>query len=570
MEGVREMAFWKKVKDESAQETSDKSEPDELKPDEPYDILNDFPRLKKNLNFRDNYTLDSRRDSPTVVKYLIQSYRQNNWATGAHFPLPYLVEVEPPYLYLSTWDMAEVESLPALHARRCPERDLRYLTCFTIAMSPNDNITASQAEQFWLSLRNISEPVSFEIVANCEEMIFQFLCHLRDSQYIASQLAAYCPEAEINPEGTDPDYLTEWLSLFVHRFKSNIIALPCELCLAKPYHQPLRTFTNFNPDPLSVLVDTLGDLEEDEGAVFQALVTPTKNDWKRPLLETYFADELYRDLLFYVTEKDSQMTREKLQSYPFFAVVSRLMAFGNTSTGLMHRLIRSFDQYTSEYSNLFALDVEEYPDCVNSFFSETLTDDIVKRQTHRSGMLLNPKELAGICHFPAKSLQHPKLFRATHATAKAPEIALREGITIGINEVHGKRREVSIPESRRDLHTYIVGATGTGKSTLLLNMIVQDMDNGEGVCVIDPHGDLISDILWRIPEGRIDDVILFDPADVEYPIGLNLLSASNFRETDLVCSDLLAVLERMFDAASWGENIEQILRMCIFCNSERY
>jgi DNA helicase HerA-like ATPase len=112
---------------------------------------------------------------------------------------------------------------------------------------------------------------------------------------------------------------------------------------------------------------------------------------------------------------------------------------------------------------------------------------------------------------------------------------------------------VSIPADRRDLHTYIVGATGTGKSTLLLNMIKQDMDNGEGVGVIDPHGDLISDVLPRIPEHRIDDVVLFDPADIEYPIGLNLLSASNFRETDLVCSDLLAVLERMFDAASWGD-----------------
>ena len=71
------------------------------------------------------------------------------------------------------------------------------------------------------------------------------------------------------------------------------------------------------------------------------------------------------------------------------------------------------------------------------------------------------------------------------------------------------------------------------------------------------------DILPRIPQHRIDDVILFDPADIEYPIGLNLLSASDFRETGLVCSDLLAVFQRMFDAASWGDNIEQILRMCI-------
>jgi len=131
-------------------------------------------------------------------------------------------------------------------------------------------------------------------------------------------------------------------------------------------------------------------------------------------------------------------------------------------------------------------------------------------------------------------------------------------VPLGINEYNNYKTKVSLHEDSRFRHTYIIGQTGTGKSTLLLNMIINDIEKGRGVAVLDPHGTLISDILLRIPDRRIKDVIIVDPSDVEYPIGFNFLYINQSNpdlyklERDYVIDDLYTVLDAIYDLKATG------------------
>lgn len=122
-------------------------------------------------------------------------------------------------------------------------------------------------------------------------------------------------------------------------------------------------------------------------------------------------------------------------------------------------------------------------------------------------------------------------------------------------------RDVLLSPDARKQGTYVIGTTGTGKTTFLLNMIMQDIEAGDGVCVLDPHGDFTTDILDRVPRRRAGEVILFNPADYEYPFGLNLFQCNRDdpRERDLVTSTVIDTLHKLF-ADSWGPRMEDLLR----------
>src|SRR5579863_1062 len=125
----------------------------------------------------------------------------------------------------------------------------------------------------------------------------------------------------------------------------------------------------------------------------------------------------------------------------------------------------------------------------------------------------------------------------------------------------GTFTEVRLSPEQRVRHCHIIGASGTGKSTLLFNLIRQDIENGAGVAVLDPHGDLIDRICGLIPESRIDDVVLVDPSDPEYSVGFNILSAHSELEKNLLASDLVAVFERL--SSSWGDQMNSVLQNAI-------
>jgi hypothetical protein len=184
-------------------------------------------------------------------------------------------------------------------------------------------------------------------------------------------------------------------------------------------------------------------------------------------------------------------------------------------------------------------------------------------------MLLNSDELIGFVHLPSSAVRSQVFQRQTTKTKVAPSIVRQQGLLLGENDHAGQTVPVRLSAEQRTRHTHIIGASGTGKSTLLFNLIRQDIENGEGVAVLDPHGDLIDRILGIIPPERINDVVLVDPADDQFSIGFNILSAHSDLEKNLLASDLVAVFQRL--STSWGDQMNSVLQNAIlaFLESDR-
>jgi len=197
----------------------------------------------------------------------------------------------------------------------------------------------------------------------------------------------------------------------------------------------------------------------------------------------------------------------------------------------------------------------------NDYPTEEHIDDVLRRQTRRTGMLLNSDELTGFVHLPSTAVRSPVFQRQTNKTKAAPAVLRQNGLLLGENEHAGETVEVRLSAEQRTRHAHIIGASGTGKSTLLFNLIRQDIENGEGIAVLDPHGDLIDRILGVIPKERIQDVVLLDPADESHSVGFNILSAHSNLEKNLLASDLIAVFQRL--SSSWGDQMNSVLQNAI-------
>lgn len=193
----------------------------------------------------------------------------------------------------------------------------------------------------------------------------------------------------------------------------------------------------------------------------------------------------------------------------------------------------------------------------------------------RATNVLSSSELSSLYHFPhSQTAKTENVVKSLSKTLPAP-ISMKNGtkldILLGSNEHHGSQTPIGLTEAERQRHLYVIGGTGNGKTTMLQYAIVQDIKNGKGVAVIDPHGDLAETILRHIPEERIEDVIYLNPDDLTYPIGINLLELDPnltgddlLREKDLITESTISVLRKIFsEDDSGGHRIEYILRNTI-------
>ncbi len=195
------------------------------------------------------------------------------------------------------------------------------------------------------------------------------------------------------------------------------------------------------------------------------------------------------------------------------------------------------------------------------FYSDNpLLEDIKK---FGKSTILNIKELSSILHFPhGRFNQNPRIAWQKFKIIPAPDDLPNEGIVVGYNTYGGVKKEIRITDKDRFRHIYILGQTGTGKSTIMLAQAVDDMKNGRGFTFIDPHGEACEDLLKWFPKERIDDLIYFDLGNTAYPIGLNPLEVNpeDSDEKDVVTNDLVEMFIQMYGPEIFGPRIQDYFR----------
>lgn len=191
-----------------------------------------------------------------------------------------------------------------------------------------------------------------------------------------------------------------------------------------------------------------------------------------------------------------------------------------------------------------------------------------------SASIFSVSEVADIYHFPFTATTRTEDIQKIHSKELPAPVSLKKAADLDVvfakNTYGGSVTNIGLTEDERRRHMYVLGATGTGKSTMLLSMIKQDLDNGKGLCVIDPHGELVDSILNLIPENRIKDVVYFNPDDISYPMGLNLLELPKdisgdllLREKELVTESIISMFHKVYDEKYSGPRMEYILRNTI-------
>lgn len=378
-----------------------------------------------------------------------------------------------------------------------------------VALPPHTKVPKAVATQLLASLGPTTRPLSFELIGTERTVAVQITCASKDAQHVREQIRAFFPDSVISDE---PGYFGR---LWNKDDESEVAA--AELGLANEFMRPFHCFDQFDPDPLSGIVAALGGLETGEVAILQILFCPTRRPWAESILRavTFGGEDFFAD-----DPGMAPLARQKT-SAPLYAVAIRIgtsSLHAGSAARNATRLLKSLGPLSDPMSN------ELVPLDSSDDFRARLELDILTRTSRRSGAILNLDELVSLVHLPSQSVRSDRLKRQELKTRLAPPASSERGLLLGHNEHQGVRKTVSLSIEQRLRHTYLIGASGTGKSSLLLNLIQQDLEAGEGLAVLDPHGDLIDSILARIPDERLKDVVLFDPSDAEYPIGFNILS----------------------------------------------
>jgi hypothetical protein len=442
-------------------------------------------------------------------------------------------------------DMPEVSYLPFLFD------DTTALSVIQLILPTQFKSGPQQTEQFLIMLSYCTRPVSFEIIGTAQSIVIQFRCREDDAGYIKSQLLTFFPGLSVR-EDSSVDILVDELAIGI-----------VDYGLQEEFMRPLAQSKMGSSDLFMGIFSLLEHLDESERVVIQVLFNGVVNYWESSIISS--VSDAKGGAFFEDAPEMLPMAKEKI-STTLFAATIRIMTQAPTVPEALNLMQKLSFAYTinsrSSGNSLVPLSNQEYA-------IQDRIDDICWCESHRFGMLLNVKELATFVHIPDSSLISKKVTGDTRKTKPAPQITEGHTFSIGTNSHQGIEKPVTISSEHRLKHTHIIGATGTGKSTLLLSMIRQDIEYGNGVAVIDPHGDLIEQILCVIPEERIHDVLLIDPSDSEYPAGFNILKAHSDIEKEVLSSDLVSAFRKL--STSWGDQMNSVFGNAIlaFLESSR-
>lgn len=456
---------------------------------------------------------------PTLVSTLIDGVRNA-------FRSPPSIAVTP-----------ELFEEPAPH--RSGERDA--LVAFRLLV-PEDYAAQPETMLRLLSAwRTAYEPIALELVGGNHRVQMQLVSARIDAEHVAGQVGALAPEAS----------LVEDEDLFAEQWDTGAAQVAVDFGLSQEFFLPLALPSARSLDPYASLLPALSRAGADELVVVQVLFEGVRNPWAEATREALSDGQ--GGSVFADAPEFPKLAAEKLRT-PLVAASIRVFAQA-ASERRAWDLVRGTEAFFLQFARsggneLLPLNNDGYGEAEHAAA-------ILRRESYRTGMLLSVEELAGFVHFPDRSVRHPALLRADRRTKALPEGAFRHASVLGENIHRGKRALATVSNEERLQHTWIIGASGSGKSHLLLQLILQDLEAGNGIAVLDPHGDLIEDVLRRVPEGRQDDVVLFDPADTDYPLGFNVLAARSDLEKTLIASDLVGVFRRL--STSWGDTMGTVL-----------
>ncbi|MBD3247689.1 type IV secretion system DNA-binding domain-containing protein [Candidatus Falkowbacteria bacterium] len=446
-------------------------------------------------------------------------------------------------------------------------------------------LKAQRGFKYWLLGRD--DHFSFEIVAYNKKIHFYVVAPADNARYIEQQISAHYPEASIEE--------VEDYNIFTKESRVSASILKTK----RSFIFPLRTYSNMEADPMNSIVNAMSKLQDGEAVAVQVLARSAKGDWHSRVSKVVREVKNGKSLKEAMSSGSFKKTMNFIGSVAKDANPSKKeeaaikQPESNVLSAKEEEMVKGFEEknakagldvnvrvivsarsdsnakvYLNNMNNAFA--EYNYYEYGNSFKYKIRknSDNIIKSFIYRSfedaeSSLLNTEELASIYHFPLRIAETPNILWLTARHAPAPSNIPEEGVLLGHNHYRGVSKEIRIKRNDRRRHMYIIGKSGGGKSVFMASMAVQDILNGEGVCVMDPHGDLVETILKRVPPERAEDVILFSPSDTDRPMGLNLIEFDQRypEQKTFVINELIKIFDKLYDLKSTGGPMfEQYMR----------
>lgn len=354
---------------------------------------------------------------------------------------------------------------------------------------------------------------------------------------------------------------------------------------------PIKTYKEVEADTFASIIGGFSKVREvGEGAAIQIVVRPGASDFKKRALEYVQAlkrgqswEEVFGGNRIKISDFTDALNSRKLEeaakakegpgrivdeegvkaveqkiAKPIFQVNVRILASAPTpfqANDVLDGVLAGFSQFGAPRRNDFK--------AVKAKNTKSIVYDFSFRNFDTShAMTLNSEEIASFYHFPSSSTETPKVKWLKSKEAAPPANLPAQGVLIGRSSFRGEFKPIYLTDEDRRRHVYLIGQTGTGKSTLLANMIIEDIKQGKGVAMVDPHGDLVEEALGHIPLERMEDVIYFDPAQLDHPLGLNMLDYNFDRpeEKTFIVNEMQSIFNKLFSQETMGPMFEQYMR----------
>jgi len=394
--------------------------------------------------------------------------------------------------------------------------------------------------------------LSFEIVGLPGDIRFYVNVPAKYKDFVEKQINGVYPEADIVPvndpaaKQRDGKVIGTEYNIFSDDGKVAFMWMN----LKNANYLPIKTYKELPVDPLAQITTILGKMSEGEGAAIQMLIQPAGNEWKkigRGYIGNIKKNEANPEKASYKADaKELEAIENKLSKPGFYTTIRVVVCSKNQEQANAH--LNNIKGAFSQFNHMNAFKKRW------QFFRGLFMTDFIYRYFPmvRESSILTSEELASIFHFPNKSIGTPGIHWLYSKRYAAPSNISTEGLYLGKSTFRGTSRPIFIDREDRRRHSYIIGKTGTGKTEFLKTMITQDIMNGEGCAVIDPHGDLVEDILKIIPPKRAEDVILFDPSDYERPMGFNMLEAETEQQKHFAANSIIGLMYKLFDPNKTG------------------